>query len=157
MKNMRKGNFASRGYTLIEVLIGILIFAVGMMALAQLQGNLAQNSGDANARTVATNIAESVIEQARSFSIITPDGTNHAYNDITGGTSTVDKSGVRFLVNTAVTDYYYQPDGSFDTAVPTGAASSQFKKLEITVTWNDADDGREFYVDQDTTAAAASP
>lgn len=151
MKNMRKGNFASRGYTLIEVLIGILIFAVGMMALAQLQGNLAQNSGDANARTVATNIAESVIEQARSFSIITSDGTNHAYNDISGGTSTVDKSGARFLVNTAVTDYYYQPDGSFDTAVPTGAASSQFKKLEITVTWNDADDGREFYVDQDTT------
>ena len=29
-----------RGYTLIEVLIGILIFAVGMMALASLQGNL---------------------------------------------------------------------------------------------------------------------
>ena len=97
MKNMDKGIFASRGYTLIEVLVGILIFAVGMMALAQLQGNLAQNSGDANARTVAMNVAESVIEEARSF---TTDGAKYAYSDIVGGTRTIEKSGAQFLVNT---------------------------------------------------------
>ncbi len=61
----RKRN--SRGFTLIEVLIGILIFAIGMMALAKLQGNLARNSGDSNARTVATNIAEEMIEQCPRF------------------------------------------------------------------------------------------
>ena len=60
----KRGN---KGFTLIEVLIGILIFALGMMALAKLQGNLARNSGDSNARTVATNIAEEVIERARVF------------------------------------------------------------------------------------------
>lgn len=145
MKNMRKGNFSSGGYTLIEVLVGILIFAVGMMALAQLQGNLAQNSGDANARTVATNVAESIIEQARSFS------TPAAYSSIVGGTETIEKSGAQFVVVTDVTDYYYQPDGSFSTAAPTGAASSNFKKLEVTVTWNDPENGREFFVDANNT------
>ena len=60
----KRGN---KGFTLIEVLIGILIFALGMMALAKLQGNLARNSGDSNARTVATNIAEEIIESARVF------------------------------------------------------------------------------------------
>ena len=63
----------SRGFSLVEVLVGILIFALGMMALAQLQGNLAKNSTDSNARTVAINIAEEVIESARKFSQITSD------------------------------------------------------------------------------------
>ena len=61
------------GFTLIEVLMGILIFAVGMLALAKLQGNLARNSGDANARTVATNIAEEIIEEVRVFGQIDRD------------------------------------------------------------------------------------
>ena len=86
----------TRGFTLIEVLVGILIFAVGMMALAKLQGNLARNSGDSNARTVATNIAEEVIESARNFGQITSDGTNSAYNDIVDGTTTVTRSGTLY-------------------------------------------------------------
>ena len=53
----RNGKSADQGYTLIEVLVGIVIFALGMMALASLQGNLARNSGDSNARTVAINVA----------------------------------------------------------------------------------------------------
>ncbi|MDH3789550.1 MAG: prepilin-type N-terminal cleavage/methylation domain-containing protein, partial [Xanthomonadales bacterium] len=69
-------NRASRGFTLIEVLVGILVFALGMMALAKLQGNLARNSGDSNARTVATNIAEEIIESSRNFVQVTSDGTN---------------------------------------------------------------------------------
>ena len=63
----RPEKFSSRGYTLIEVLVGMIIFALGMLALASLQGNLARNSGDSNARTVANNIAEEVIEAARTF------------------------------------------------------------------------------------------
>ena len=43
------------GTTLLEVLIGIVIFALGIMALAQLQGNLSKGSADSNARTVAIN------------------------------------------------------------------------------------------------------
>ena len=40
MKNTNARKRNSSGFTLIEVLMGILIFAVGMMALAKLQGNL---------------------------------------------------------------------------------------------------------------------
>ena len=151
MNNLSTRIRNSGGYTLIEVLIGILIFAVGMMALAQLQGNLAQNSGDANARTVATNIAEGVIEQARSFSVIDSNGTDYAYGDITGGSQTVEKSGSQFLVTTVVTDYFYQSNGTFSTTAPSGVPVSDFKKLEITVTWNDSENGREFYVDKENT------
>ena len=143
---------ASRGYTLVEVLVGILIFAVGMMALAQLQGNLAQNSSDANARTVAANIAEEVIEAARAFSQIDSDGVNHAYNDIVTGTDTITRAGNVYTVNTNVTDYYYVSNGAndktFTDVQPSGAGRSDFKLLEITVSW---DQKQEFRVDEDTT------
>jgi type IV pilus modification protein PilV len=140
-----------RGYTLIEVLIGILIFAVGMMALAKLQGNLARNSGDSNARTVATNIAEEVIETSRNFVQVTSDGSNSAYNDIVDGTETIIRSGNQYTVVTDVTDYYYDAGaGDFNTTVPAGIGKSDFKKLELTVTWGSGDSGLEFQIDENT-------
>jgi type IV pilus modification protein PilV len=146
-----KGNTKriERGYTLIEVLIGIVIFAIGMLALAQLQTNLAKNSSDASARTVATNIAEEQIEQARVFGQIPSDGSNAAYNDIVTGTETITRSGNSFTVNTVVSDYYYDSDTeSFTTTAPAGAARSDFKRMDVTVTWNS---GSEFHIDQDAT------
>jgi len=145
--NARKRN--NHGYTLLEVLIGIVIFALGMMALAQLQGSLARNSSDANVRTVATNIAEEMIEQARSFSQISSQVGKHAYNDIVTGMQTVTRGGNTYNLAAVVTDYYYQ-NGAFGTEVPPGAARSDMKLLEVTVTWNPADGGQEFYVDANT-------
>lgn len=140
----------SRGFTLIEVLIGILIFALGMMALAKLQGNLARNSGDSNARTVATNIAEEIIEQARVFQKINSDGTNPAYNDITDNTRTIVRAGNEFSVVTDVTDFYYDASvaGNFTDEKPAGVGRSDFKRVAITVTWNT---GHEFQVDAENT------
>jgi len=82
-----EGKFSNRGHSLIEVLIGMVIFALGIMALASLQGNLARNSGDSNARTVASNLAEEVIESARNFSQIftDPDDVADAFEDIVSG------------------------------------------------------------------------
>ncbi|MFC1689399.1 prepilin-type N-terminal cleavage/methylation domain-containing protein [Pseudomonadota bacterium] len=140
-----------RGYTLIEVLIGILVFSLGMMALAKLQGNLARNSGDSNARTVATNIAEEIIESSRNFVQITSDGTKLAYNDIVDGTATITRAGNQYTVVTNVTDYYYDVvEDDFDTTAPSGIGKSDFKKIELTVTWSPADDGLEFQIDENT-------
>lgn len=135
MKTFNARKRANSGFTLLEVLIGILIFAIGMMALAKLQGNLARNSGDANARTVATNIAEETIEAARTFSQITSDGANAAYNDIVDSTDTIPRAGNLFEVDTDVTDYYVAADGSYSTTAPAGATNSDMKLVEMTVSW----------------------
>lgn len=141
----------SHGFTLIEVLVGILVFALGMMALAKLQGNLARNSGDSNARTVATNIAEEIIESSRNFVQITSDGTNLAYNDIVDNTRTITRSGNVYTVVTDVTDYYYDSaQDDFGTTAPTGAGKSDFKRIDLAVTWSPADGGREFQIDENT-------
>ncbi|MBT8059264.1 MAG: prepilin-type N-terminal cleavage/methylation domain-containing protein, partial [Gammaproteobacteria bacterium] len=140
------------GFTLIEVLVGIVVFALGMMALAALQSNLAKNSADANARTVAVNIGEEVIEAVRSFGQITSDGgTNSAYNDIVDGSRTINRGGNYYNVASDVTDYYYDAvNETFSTTAPAGAARSDMKLLEITVTWNA---NREFHVDQSGTTS----
>ena len=151
MKNTNAWKRNSSGFTLIEVLMGILIFAVGMLALAKLQGNLARNSGDANARTVATNIAEEVIEEARIFGQITSDGTNAAYNDIVDGSSTITRGGNVFTVASDVTDYYYDSvNETFTTTAPSGVGRSDFKQLDLTVTWNTA---QEFQIDGTNTTS----
>jgi len=146
ISNSRK--YRTGGYTLIEVLIGIMIFALGMMALAKLQGNLARNSSDSNARTVATNIAEEFIESRRAFVQIPSDGVNSAYEDIADGTESETRMGNVFEVVSEVTDYYYDfASASFTTTEPPDVARSDFKQLTVTVTWNDS---QEFEIDEST-------
>jgi len=147
----RSGKFSNRGHTLIEVLVGMIIFALGMMALASLQGNLARNSGDSNARTVANNLAEEVIEAARNFSQIPPSdppGSTDAFADIVGGEEVIERGGVNYTVASAVTDYYYDIDTATFITENTGSATyADMKLLELTVSWNT---GQEFQIDEST-------
>ncbi|HKX55533.1 MAG TPA: prepilin-type N-terminal cleavage/methylation domain-containing protein, partial [Xanthomonadales bacterium] len=109
----------SRGYTLVEVLIGIVIFAIGVLALTQLQGNLARSSGDSNSRTIAINLAEEIIEQDRTFIQVESGGGVHAFNDIVSGTETRERGGVNYNITRTVTDYYYDSDdGTFKDYKP---------------------------------------
>ena len=50
-----------KGFSFIEVVIGLFIFTAGMLALAALQGQLTRSQADAAVRSVATNIAEDTI------------------------------------------------------------------------------------------------
>ena len=84
MNNSRQKTRKSTGYSLLEVLIGMVIFALGMLALAQLQGNLSKSSADSNARSVAINVADEFIEDARSFSQVDVSAGVDAFNDMVG-------------------------------------------------------------------------
>ncbi|MCH7506572.1 MAG: prepilin-type N-terminal cleavage/methylation domain-containing protein [Proteobacteria bacterium] len=148
----RPGKFSSRGYTLIEVLVGMTIFALGMLALVHLQGNLARNSGDSNARTVANNIAEEVIESFRTFSQIPtdPGGVADAFEDIVVGQSVIERGGVNYEIDIDVTDYYSNSTGTFGTVNPGALVYADMKLLEVTVTWNTE---QEFRIDETTTTS----
>jgi prepilin-type N-terminal cleavage/methylation domain-containing protein len=142
------GRFSSRGYTLIEVLVGIIIFALGMLALASLQGNLARNSGDSNARTVANNIAEEVIEAVRVFGQVPPadpPGSADAFADISSDTQSIERGGIDYTVSSVVTDYFYDSaTGSFGTENTGSASYADMKLVELTVSWNTS---QEFQID----------
>ena len=146
---MNAGTHFRNGYTLIEVLIGILVFALGMMALAQLQGSLSKSSTDANARTVALNIAEETIEAVRSFRQITASETVDAFNNIVSGTGTVPRGGLSYTVTSTVTDYYFHPDSeTFEITKPHGdIINADLKRLQVDVAWGVGDEAISFQVD----------
>jgi type IV pilus modification protein PilV len=56
-----------RGVGLIEVLIALVILAIGFLALAALQGAITRNAADSRARTAATSMAKEKLEELRSF------------------------------------------------------------------------------------------
>ena len=101
---------SQRGFSLLEVVIAIGIFAIGMLALASLQGSLTRSSADANLRMVADNIAERTLEDLRAFTRIDVDlvGSEQAYDDIQDKPSTtVTDGGVSFKRTINVSDYFF--------------------------------------------------
>jgi type IV pilus assembly protein PilV len=64
-----------KGVTLLEVLLAIVIFVIGMLALAHLQTNLTRSSTDANTRTVAASVGEDLLESLRAFRRVSTDPT----------------------------------------------------------------------------------
>lgn len=64
---MRASNFFSnKGFTLLEVLIAIVILAIGLLGLATLQAVGLQTNQSALHRTQATNLAYDMVDRIRS-------------------------------------------------------------------------------------------
>lgn len=94
-----------RGFTLIEVLMAMTIFAVGILALAGLQAGYIGGNAAARVQTEATAVASEYLEWLRSLPYdhfeLRPVGTHHdrsgAYrvvwsvheNDVPSGTKTL--------------------------------------------------------------------
>lgn len=137
-----------RGVTLLEVVLAIAVFTFGMLALAQLQGNLTRSSTDSNTRTVAINIAEEIIERARNWKDRESDPNNpstfpdviYAFDDLSGTmTATVRQGGVDYEVEAVITDYFHDPSAeigqSFKLEDELGNGNPEFKVMDITVEW----------------------
>jgi type IV pilus modification protein PilV len=60
------GTGARAGFTLVELLVAMMIFAVGMLALAATAGSVTRMMGGAKRQTIAAQVAQSRIERLRS-------------------------------------------------------------------------------------------
>ena len=153
------------GGMLLEVVLAIAVFAIGMLAIMQLQGNLTRSSADANTRTVATNIAEEIIEDIRGFKKVKADaGTDEIeYLELVGNalTDTVTRGGLEYTVTAEIKDFwrddvndvFIRTDATDPPVAPDdatgGPAYAAFKLLKIDVAWNG---NQDFYVDDENTA-----
>lgn len=63
---MKKRNLKN-GFTLIEVLVAILVFSIGMLGLIKLQGEITLNSAESRMYTQAVNLAQDKIEEFRNY------------------------------------------------------------------------------------------
>ncbi len=171
MSTVKNGLTRQKGFSIMEVLIAIVIFAIGMIALAQLQGNLTRSSANANVRTVATNLAEETIENLRGFARMDtdPGGVVPAYADITTTSAlTETRGGIEYSLTTTVNDWYYEivSDSFMEWDAYTVAykdrvggnsdppdSFSDFKQVSVNVAW---DDTRPWLIDESTSFTGAT-
>ena len=67
---MRSRSRLERGISLIEALVALALMAFGMLGMAGMQASLRLNADVARQRSEAVRIAQEVIENARSYSIV---------------------------------------------------------------------------------------
>jgi len=136
---------SEKGFSLLELVIGLFIFSAGMLALASLQGQLTRSQADASVRSVATNIAEEHIESLRGFGLIdnNPDNSIPAYSDIQNRTFSVTRGNMEYTVDVQVKEYFYDlVTDRFGLSNPEGLLVSDFKETRVNVSWGDTPDFR---------------
>ncbi|MFA6164276.1 MAG: hypothetical protein WC685_12710 [Methylobacter sp.] len=116
-----------KGIGLIEVLIATVVVAVGLLAVASLQGKLMSSSGDSKTRSEARVLAERKIEDLRNNVTVETVNSVSGYNDIAVGTSTDSIAGT---------------NASFTRSwTISGAAAPNRKKISVRVGWDGNGDG----------------
>lgn len=137
--------YSQRGIGVIEVMVAAVIFALGIVALIQLQGVFFKNSSAALARSMAATLAEEKLEDLRSFD----DGTTFSYLDIDDNAGGEVSSGVQTIGNTEftltwdVTGFYY--NAGVLTSIAPSDTDVEHKSVEISVAWLDTDGTPQTY------------
>jgi hypothetical protein len=163
----------SAGMALLDILLAVVIFVIGMLALAHLQGNLSRSAGDASTRTVAANIGEEIVEALRAYQarelivgdacpttlVLMKDKKVFECVNTPSSAWALSRGGIDYTVNLAVTDWYFKGDGQTLTDDKTDSDLSSrdlsvpdFKELFVTVDWT----AREFQIDQTQTSGLGS-
>jgi len=162
-------NRPAAGFSLLEVLIAVLVIAVGLLSLAQLHGSLLQDSGVSKARTVALYLAQEKIEDLRSFETLRSAAGKQAFDDIaddTGGDIAADSSTSDGNTLYSATDYsrtwtvadycFTSVNSPAATCSPSSPNIPDLKRLSVTVSWLDRD-GNTQGVTLNTLIASGDP
>ena len=152
-----------RGFSLIEVMIAVIVLAVGLLSLAALQGELFRAGAEAKARANAATIAQQVVEDARSFSFLSApdedyelgtygslDSEDWEVTDVSGVDFTVDREVVRYRWNAAAGEFEINDADAYAVGVP------EFKLVRVSVSWTDSN-GNDKSVEMTDSIAAIAP
>jgi type IV pilus assembly protein PilV len=144
-KGLKKGKGNEVGFSLLEVLVGISILAVGLLAVAQMQITAIQGIDQSEEATVALHLAQEQLEQIinEDYNIADlADNNNANNNNLAGalitdaGTASVNEwdglpTGGPTTVSTATSGDYQifwnVADNTFDT--------TRYKEVVVIVQW----------------------
>lgn len=143
-----RASLPSRGFSLLEVMIAVVVLATGLLALAALQGSLTRSSADAKVRGRVAALLAARLDEVRSmgYGAIVSSTDSCATNEgNTDGSNWVPRSictqtGLGTLVATqTVTEW--SGTGSFTQTAPADPDDAQFKRVDLSATWSDAAGG----------------
>ena len=106
---------------LVEVLIALLILAIGILLIVRFQGTTFENRAVLNQRNEALQLAQDRLDQLRHYEVIDTTAGKAAYEDIASGSTTVAKTSTTYTVTWTVTEQ----------------TAPDHKVIQVTVTWTD--------------------
>jgi len=132
----------NRGFTMLEAMIALLIFSVGLLGLAGMQAGALQNNKTADMRSIAIIAAHDMAERIRANQ---RGGTTHYWN-ITGlGTTPTDCTTSTCNANQVADWDAYEWETSLSTQLPSGrgfvSRTGSLQPYTITVMWDEAHTG----------------
>lgn len=168
MKTLRK----EKGIGLIEIMVSLIVVAVGILGITKLQSSVVRSASDANNRAMAATLAQNKIDELRSFAYLdgdslTPANGEYAFSQITDNNSLVENthtpSGTIISgtgngqmgapENTTFTlswkllgNYYYDSTSPLTVAAANNSGDlPDFKVVEVVVNWVDIDGTQQKY------------
>lgn len=121
----------NRGFTFVEVLVALVIIAVGVAGLVSLQRMFIQSSTRGAERTAAMELAQEKIEELRFIE----------YANLAAGTETATREGKSFSMNWSIAERYWSAGGwvpASDPAAPDPLPPEpDIKAVTVTVAWTE--------------------
>ena len=136
----------SRGFSLLEVMIAVVVLATGLLALAALQGSLTRSSADAKVRGRVAAMLSARMDELRASgygTIATAPSLTSTTADPCGDVTTDwidctrEQAGLGSLTVTQVVASW-SGTGVFTQTNPSDPDEAQFKRITLTATWTDA-------------------
>ncbi|MFH1838170.1 MAG: prepilin-type N-terminal cleavage/methylation domain-containing protein [Candidatus Kuenenbacteria bacterium] len=122
----------NRGFSLVELLVTIGILVIIMLGIYGMFSMAHKTLGSSNAKIIATQLANQQMEIIRNLpyaKIGTTEGWPHG--EILSSQK-ITKNGIEFTIQTTPTYI----DDSFDGLAPNDTTPSDYKKVEVKISWN---------------------
>lgn len=142
-KRGREGQMIRRmaGISLIELMVTVVVIAVGMTALVKFHGKVIKTNAIANQRNEAINMAQAKLEELRTFDAVEDGvGVTAAYASIVTGSDDIDMANTSYEREWTITE----------------DATAGYKTINVQVSWTGQDNSDQS-VDVETVVAAYEP
>lgn len=117
------------GFSLIEVMIAVLVLAVGLLALVGLQANLVRGAADAKARSRIASLVSSKMDEARAGGYFAIDAANVVTLSCAANNDVCQAQNDAAVANLVLTQ------GAVRT---TGVNDAEYKTVTVSAAWSDA-------------------
>ena len=139
----------SAGFTLIEVLVAMLVLALGLLGLAGLQASALKNNQSAYYRSQATQLAYDIADRMRAnLTEAKKFNTSQYDSDVLSPASAANQSACTTVANTCTPAQMAQQDifewyGDVTSFLPMGQATinASGSLYTVTINWDDNHDG----------------
>jgi type IV pilus assembly protein PilV len=129
---------AQSGFTLIEVLVSVLVFSVGILAVAGLQGTAIKLSTDARQRAEATFLADQLLARM----LISDPATAASFAHHPNGSTTCAPTGAA-STNAAVTQWLAEVAAAFPRALESeqqiSVAGTPANEVTVKLCWKNGE------------------